>query len=74
MTPEQFFKKNLKWFLLILWLLFCFKTIQSCNRKMNLSMTSKKYIHIIDSLENKYNVLEKNSNDSIKKLNFELRL
>jgi len=71
-TPEQFLTKNLKWFTLAFACLFLFKTMQSCNRKMQLSIAEKKYSYIIDSLETKYNNLNDNSRDSIKKLNFEL--
>lgn len=73
-TPQQFFNKSTKWFLLAFVLLFLFKSVQSCNRNMKLNITSKQYIHIIDSLENKYNIYYKESQDSIKELNFQLRL
>jgi len=74
LTPEQFFSKNLKWITLILLFLFLFKSMQSCNRNTMLSMSQQQYIDIIDSLENKFNKLEKESQDSIKKLNFQLTL
>jgi len=74
MTPEQFFSKNLKWIALCLFLLLCFKYIQGCNRQMGYSINKKEYIHTIDSLQNKYLTLEKECNDTTKKLSFELTL
>lgn len=73
-TPEQFFSKNLKWFALALLFLFLFKTMQSCNRKTIINKGAKEYIHTIDSLEHKYNNCYKDSQDSLKKLNYELKL
>jgi len=73
-TPTEFFNRNLKWFALALLLLFLYKTMQSCNRKTLLSKDSKEYVHEIDSLKNKYNIYYKDSQDSIKKLNYELKL
>jgi len=74
MTPEYFFTKNMKYFALALLLLFFLKTIQSCNRGMQLKIGAKEYVHTIDSLETRYNIYYKESEDSIKKLNFELKL
>lgn len=37
-------------------------------------MDKRQYIHVIDSLQNKYDNLYTVSQDSIKKLNFELKL
>ena len=73
-TPAQFFDKNMKWIALALLFLLTFKSIQSCNRNMRLNINSGTYIHQIDSLQNQYNVYYKESQDSIKKLNFELKL
>lgn len=73
-TPHQFFSKNMKWFALAFLFLFLFKSIQSCNRNMQLNMGSKKYIEQIDSLKTLYNNYYRDSQDSIKKLNFELKL
>jgi topoisomerase IA-like protein len=73
-TPAQFFEKNAKWFVLVFIALFLFKTTQSCNRGMKLNITSKDYIHTIDSLENKINIMDKEYNATIEELKFELRL
>ena len=73
-TPEQFFSKNLKWFFLIMLVLFTFKSIQSCNRKTIINMGSKQYIVQIDSLKKEYYNYKETTQDSIKKLNFELKL
>ena len=73
-TPQQFFTKNLKWFTIAFFVLFLFKSVQSCNRKTALNMGSSQYIEIIDSLKTKYNTYYSISQDSIKTLNFELKL
>jgi competence protein ComGC len=73
-TPEQFFSKNMKWIALALAFLLLFSSIKSCNRKMQLNMGTKQYVEQIDSLKNLYNTYKEESQDSIKKLNFELRL
>lgn len=73
-TPEQFFTKNMKWIALVLLLLLLFKFMQGCNRNMGYSIKEKQYTHTIDSLNNKYTNLKEESKDTIKKLNFELRL
>ena len=73
-TPSAFFEKNLKWFALVLLLLLLFKFMQGCNRNMGYSIKEKNYVHVIDSINTKYNSLKEESQDSIKKLNFELRL
>lgn len=74
MTPKDFFSKNMKWIALGLFFLFMLKSIQSCNRGTLLDMDKKQYIHIIDSLTIKYDRYYKLSQDSIKELNFELRM
>jgi uncharacterized membrane protein YhiD involved in acid resistance len=74
MSPEQFFTKNMKWFALALLFLFLLKSVQSCNRKMSLSITQKEYIHTIDSLDKKYYKLQREFDDTTKILNFQLRL
>jgi hypothetical protein len=74
MTPEQFFSKNMKWIALVLLMLLCYKSVQSCNRNMNLTMTQKQYIHTIDSLNTKYYTLEKDCRSTIDQLKFELKL
>ncbi|HPI81688.1 MAG TPA: hypothetical protein PK122_00445 [Candidatus Paceibacterota bacterium] len=73
-TPQQFFSKNMKWFALALLFLLMIKSVQSCNRKALLNMGSKQYIEQIDSLKTLYNNYYSDSQDSIKKLNFELKL
>lgn len=73
-TPVQFFEKNMKWFALLLLFLFLLKTAQSCNRGMRLNIGAKQYIEQIDSLQNLYDKCREDSQDSIRKLNFELKL
>jgi hypothetical protein len=73
-TPTQFFDKNMKWFALVLVLLLVFKSVQSCNRNMRLNMSSGQYVHQIDSLKRDYSNLDREYNDTVKKLNFELKL
>lgn len=74
LTPSSFFAKNMKWFALALLFLFLFKSVQSCNRNMQINMGSKKYIEQIDSLSKEYKEYKETTQDSIKKLNFELKL
>lgn len=73
-TPQQFFSKNMKWFALAFLLLFLFKEIQSCNRNMGTKLTEKEYKHTIDSLEKKYDILDKETSSMIKRIEFELKL
>jgi len=73
-TPEQFFSKNMKWIALALFFLLLFSSIKSCNRKMKLDIGSKQYIEQIDSLQTLYDNCREDSQDSIRKLNFELKL
>jgi len=73
-TPQEFLSKNLKWITLILLLLFLYKSVQSCNRNMKFNITSKQYITQIDSLKDLYTSYYKKTQDSIKRLNFELQL
>jgi hypothetical protein len=70
MTPEDFFKKNMHWIALVLFLLFCIKSVQSCNRNMNLTAIQKEYKYTVDSLNTKYNKLNTDYNN----LEFELKL
>ena len=73
-TPQEFFSKNMKWFALALLFLLMIKSVQSSNRKTLLNMGSKQYIEQIDSLKILYDNYYSDSQDSIKKLNFELKL
>jgi len=73
-TAPEFFSKNMKWFALILLILLGLKSAQSCNRKTLLNMEKGVYIEQIDSLQTLHNRYYSESQDSIKKLNFELRL
>jgi hypothetical protein len=74
MTPEQFFTKNMKWIALILFVLFLFKSVQGCTRNMGITMKEKEYTHTIDSLNTRYNNLEKESTATISQLRYELKL
>jgi len=49
-TPEQFFKKNMKWILLVVTVLFLVKSVQSCNRNMTITNLSDEIIQLNDSL------------------------
>jgi len=73
-TPAQFFDKNMKWIALALLFLLAIKSVQSCNRNMKLNITSGQYTEQIDSLKHLYNTYKETTQDSIKKLNFELKL
>lgn len=74
MTLTTFFQKNLKWITIVTLVLFLFKSIQSCNRNSKLDILSSKYENKIDSLNQNYDSLYKSSQDSIKILNFALKL
>lgn len=60
MTPEQFLTKNMKWFALAFFLLFLFKSVQSCNRNMGTRISDKSNYTTIDSLK-KDNYIYKDS-------------
>lgn len=49
-TPQEFFKKNMKWITLVLFVLFLVKTVQSCNRDMQIRQLDTEIIHLNDSL------------------------
>ena len=53
-TPEQFFKKNMKWILLVVTILFLVKSVQSCNRNMTITNLSDEIIQLEDSLSLTY--------------------
>lgn len=73
-TPQEFFSKNMKWFALAFFVLFLFKSVQSCNRNMGTRITEKEYKHTIDSLTKKYDILERESTATIKELEFQLKI
>ena len=70
MTPEQFLNKNMRWFAYAFLLLFLFKSMQSCNRSIQLNTSTIKYEYVVDSLKSNNDYLK----DSIKDLKFELNL
>lgn len=49
---EKWLKKNLRWVTLVVFVLFVFKTIQSCNRGMSIRIQEKNMIEDCDSLLN----------------------
>jgi hypothetical protein len=49
-TPEQFFKKNMKWILLVVIILFVSKFVQSCNRGMVITTMETEIVQLNDSL------------------------
>jgi len=58
-TPQPFFEKYLRWFTLAFFILFLFKSVQSCNRNMGTKITMKKANYTIDSLSKKVDILER---------------
>ena len=66
---ETFFKKNMIWFFVIVSLLFCFKSIQSCNRDNKIIKLEKQNVYNIDSL----NKIIANKNVKIIELSLELK-
>jgi hypothetical protein len=69
-TPETFLSKNMKYFAIAFLILFLFKSMQSCNRSMQLNISTTKYNYTVDSLKYKCKLQD----DSIKNLNFKLQL
>lgn len=63
-------EKNIKWVAIVLTVLFVFKTVQSCNRGAKINTMDKKHTQTVDSLKSK----NETAQDSIKRLNFELKL
>ena len=53
-TPQAFFSKNMKWILLVVFILFFVKTFQSCNRNMTIGHLNEEIIHLNDSLSATY--------------------
>jgi len=53
-TPQQFFTKNMKWIALVLFILFLVKSVQSCNRDMQIRQLDTEIIHLNDSLSSTY--------------------
>lgn len=72
MSVENFLKKNTKWVMIILSVLFMFKTIQSCNRNMTIRSVEKRLVKERDSLiglrdnkiQNLYLVIDSLTTDS----------
>jgi hypothetical protein len=50
MTPQEFFKKNNKWILLVVSVLFVIKSVQSCNRNMVIQVKETEIVNLQDSL------------------------
>ena len=53
-TPQQFFSKNMKWIVLVLFILFMVKSVQSCNRNMTITQLDTEITHLNDSLSTMY--------------------
>ena len=53
-TPQQFFSKNMKWIVLVLFILFLVKSVQSCNRNMTITQLDTEIINLNDSLSTMY--------------------
>ena len=70
-TSQEFFEKNIKWFALVFFILFLFKSVQSCNRNMGTTIKTKKDSHTIDSLSKEvYNLSSENKELKLQ-LNFQ---
>ena len=50
MTVQEFFKKNNKWILLAVSVLFVIKSVQSCNRNMVIQTMDSEIVELNDSL------------------------
>jgi len=53
-TPQAFFSKNMKWILLVVFVLFFVKTFQSCNRNMTIGHLNEEIIYLNDSLSSMF--------------------
>ena len=53
-TVQEFFKKNTKWILIAVFILFIMKSIQSCNRNMVITSMTNENVHLKDSLSSMY--------------------
>lgn len=78
---EKFLKKHYKWIIIILFILFLVKSMQSCMRQESIERLKSNYTNIIDSIERERdkNVLKlsdsiSTQDDSIKLLNFKIEL
>lgn len=81
MDIQSFVKKNQKYITIILISLFFIKSFQSCNRNMTINKLNKELIYVSDSLNNLIDAETGQlahqlsiANDSIKTLNFEVKL
>lgn len=81
MKANEFFAKNQKYILIIAISLFFIKSFQSCSRNMTIKKLDKEIIHLSDSLttmmDNETGTLVlqlQKANDSIKELNYEVKL
>jgi limonene-1,2-epoxide hydrolase len=81
MDVQQFFKKNLRYITLILLALFLLKSMQNCNRNMEVRKLEKEIVYLNDSLttihgSEKTLLLQENLNlkDSIKDLAYQVKL
>jgi hypothetical protein len=81
MTVQDFLKKNSKYVILVLLVLFFAKTFQSCNRNMAISKLDKEIIYLNDSLNTMHGtekatlVLQlQDCNDDKKELQYEVKL
>lgn len=81
MNIQTFFIKNQKYIMIILLGLFLIKSVQSCSRNMTISKLNNEITYLSDSLttmmdnETGQLILKlSKANDSIKELNFEVKL
>lgn len=73
MNAQEFFKKNMKYIIIVLILLFFLKSFQSCNRNMNITKLEKQKIALIDSIIYLHDSIS-TLHLSIKDLNYEVKL
>jgi len=81
MNVQDFLKKNIRYVLILFIALFLLKSFQSCNRNMTIKKLNKEIVYLNDSLTNtlsqtRGDLLKKIqiANDSIKELNYEVKL
>jgi len=81
MTAQDFFKKNLRYITIGLFVIFMLKSFQSCNRNMEVKKLTKENTYLVDSLNTMYGTEKatllfqlEDCNDARKQLEYEVKL
>lgn len=81
MTAQDFFKKNLRYITIGLFVVFMLKSFQSCNRNMEVKKLTKENAYLVDSLNTMHSTEKatllfqlEDCNDTRKQLEYEVKL